>query len=127
MGPAPHGLPLSANRVAREGSGHLAVPPCRLPMVHQPVRVRIVLHEALRVAKGGENRETQREKRRGRELHQAPLKQQAVSPKLDSSCVLILIITIVFSSEATACVPESLRYFHSLNSPLGVVSRIGLP
>lgn len=67
MGPTSHVLPLSANRVAGEGSGHLAVPPRGLPMVHQPIRFHIVLHEALRVAKGGGgDRETEREKTRGR-------------------------------------------------------------
>lgn len=52
MGPMPQVLPLSANRVTREGSGHLAMPPCGLSMVHQPIRFHIVLHEALRVASG---------------------------------------------------------------------------
>lgn len=49
-------LPLSANRVTREGSGHLAMPPCGLPMAHQPIRFHIVLDEALRVAIGGEKK-----------------------------------------------------------------------
>lgn len=92
MGPVPQVLPLSANRVTREGSGHLAMPPCRLPMVHQPIRFHIVLDEALRVA-GGEKRETEREKKRGRVLDQVLLKHSywpsicmvAVFPKLDSS------------------------------------------
>lgn len=53
IGPTAQVLPLSANRVTREGSGHLAMPPRRLPMVHQPIRFHIVLHEALRVARRG--------------------------------------------------------------------------
>lgn len=56
----PQVLPLSANRVTREGSGHLAMPPCGLPMAHQPIRFHIVLDEALRVARGrkkGKHRE----------------------------------------------------------------------
>lgn len=86
MGPVPQVLPLSANRVTREGSGHLAMPPRRLPMVHQPIRFHIVLDEALRVA-GGEKRETEREKKRGRELDQVLLKHShrpSVFPQLDS-------------------------------------------
>ncbi len=74
MGPMPQVLPLSANRVTREGSGHLAMPPCGLPMVHQPIRFHIVLHEALRVARGRKKRETEREKKRGRVLDQVLLK-----------------------------------------------------
>lgn len=74
MGPMPQVLPLSANRVTREGSGHLAMPPCGLPMVHQPIRFHIVLHEALRVAKGRKKGETEREKKRGRVLDQVLLK-----------------------------------------------------
>lgn len=80
MGPTSHVLPLSANRVTREGSGHLAVPPRRLAMVHQPIRFHIVLHEALRVAKGGGgDRETEREreKTRGRVLDQVLLERES--------------------------------------------------
>lgn len=54
MGPMPQVLPLSANRVTREGSGHLAMPPFGLPMVYQPITFHIVLDEALRVAIGEE-------------------------------------------------------------------------
>lgn len=111
----PQVLPLSANRVAREGPGHLAMPPCRLPMVHQPIRFHIVLHEALRVARGEkQKRETEREKKRGRVLDQVLLKHSYLSECLRvgggrSEAGPVVLPFSVFGSEAR--LPESLRYF----------------
>lgn len=114
----PQVLPLSANRVTREGSGHLAMPPCGLPMVHQPIRFHIVLHEALRVARGEKKKGRQRERRNGGGCLIRcywSIARDRVSAWWQSfqSWTHLFSIVFVFSSEATACLPESLRYFHS--------------
>lgn len=92
-------------------------------MVHQPIRFHIVLHKALRVARRGrETRgDTEREETGQRCLIRCcwsiDIERQSLQ-KLDSSrfnCLFYYYYCCVsaFSSDATACLPESLRYFHS--------------